>query len=241
MRSYRCVLRPNPQSPSRCTLPPPSFCAAMCTRAVMCACVGPACVVHVCVWLSGAPSAPRVVLVDPTPLLRIVCKPLASCAPLPPPSQVPCVHCVWFHLVCLSCTHVLHTPRGHPHVQPTPPYGCHRAMWVLCEHARMGMQWGVLWWLRSSTRCTSSSSSSCLNDAPPPPYTHTHTTCFLPLTICRQRGVRAVGGLYACRHGDAACPVECKGVTTPACRVPRTVACVRQLDGCHARMLGDAV
>ena len=23
MRSYRCVLRPNPQSPSRCTLPPP--------------------------------------------------------------------------------------------------------------------------------------------------------------------------------------------------------------------------
>ena len=45
--------------------------------------------------------------------------------------------------------------------------------------------------------------------------------------------------LCACRHGDAACPVECKGVTIPACRVPRTVACVRQLDACHARELGE--
>jgi hypothetical protein len=57
----------------------------------------------------------------------------------------------------------LHSARFmHTHAQATPthtqrpPNDCHRAMWVLCDYARTGMQW----WLRSSSRCTSSSTCS---------------------------------------------------------------------------------
>jgi hypothetical protein len=167
---YWCVLRPNSHPPSHCPLPP-CLCVPMFTRAVMCA---PCVVVPwsvsmrraiVCVRVCGFPALPppriKSLWSPHTPsFILCVCTPLAWCAPLPPLSQVPCVQRVWFHLVCLSCTYVLHTPHGHPHVQPTPPYGCHRAIWILCDDARMGMQWGVLWWLRSSTRCTSSSSST---------------------------------------------------------------------------------
>jgi hypothetical protein len=67
-------------------------------------------------WWGGGLGMPG----QSTPPSYCVCTPLAWRAPLPPPSQVPCVHCVWLHLVYLSYTYVLHTPHGHPHVQPTP-------------------------------------------------------------------------------------------------------------------------
>ena len=89
------------------------------------------------------------------------------------------------------------------------------------------------------------------DQAPPSQYTRTRiwyrlarTPCFLPLTSVDSEVCVPWEGSCACRHGDASCPVECyvcKGVATPACRVPRTVGCVRQLHACHAHVLGDAV
>ena len=83
--------------------------------------------------------------VHPTPPSYCVYTPLAWRAPLtsslPGPMCALCLVSRSFHLVYLSCTHVLHNPHD-PHVQPTHPYGCHRAMWILCDDARMGMQWG---------------------------------------------------------------------------------------------------
>ena len=86
-----------------------------------------------CLW---SPPYPTLILCVYT--ARMACPPYL----LPPRSM--CALCVVsrsFHLACLSCTHVLHNPHD-PHVQPTHPYGCHRAMWILCDDARMGMQWG---------------------------------------------------------------------------------------------------
>ena len=162
-------------------------------------------------------------------------------------SQVPCAHCVWFHLVYLSCTPVLHTPHGYPHVQPTPSYGCYRVMRILCDDGTMptwtcnGVCSHRVLWLRSSTRrCTSSSSStpSHIHDTLPIHTTaHMVPPCayllFLPLEYVDSEVCVHWEGSSACRQGDAACPFECE--------VPRTVGSARQLDACHVRVLGDVV
>ncbi len=130
--------------------------------------VGPSCVRRMA---SSAPSERAkylwITLTPPHP--HIVCVHRShGVPPLPPPSQVPCAHCVWFHLVCLSCTHVLHTPYGYPHVQPTPPYGRYRNMWILCAMPT----WACNGECRDM-RCTSSSSSTHMPDALPI-HTPTH-------------------------------------------------------------------
>ena len=164
-----------------------------------------ACGVHI--------SPPPTCLWSPPPSSCCVCSPLAWRAtltllcfafiPLPPPSQVPCAHCVWFHLACLSCTHVLHTPHGHPHVQPTPPYGCYRAMLILYDDGTMPT------WTCNGVCCggfvqahTARHHQAALTYMIPSPYTRPriwyHLACiprFPPPHICRQRGVRTMGRL----------------------------------------------
>jgi hypothetical protein len=83
-------------------------------------------------------------------------------------------YCFLFPFCCVStlvcCPYHLPTPLwgSAVYIQPTPATPPpHRAMWILRDNARMGMPWGVLWWLCSSTHCTSSSSSTHVHDAHP--------------------------------------------------------------------------
>ena len=99
---------------------------------------------------------------------RMVCPPYL----LPPRSRARIV-CGFTLYTCpahMCCT----LPMAIPTYNQRPPYGCYRAMRILCDDGTMPT-WTcngvcshrVLWWFRSSTRCTSSSSSTHIHDALP--------------------------------------------------------------------------
>jgi hypothetical protein len=82
---------------------------------------------------SSAPSEPVKCLWGPHPHLHTVCASAHRSHGVPPyllprRSRV-CIVCGVTLYACpahIIVTHVLHTPHGHPHVQPTPLYGCYR-------------------------------------------------------------------------------------------------------------------
>ena len=191
-----------------------------------------------CLW---SPPYPTLILCVYT--ARMACPPYL----LPPRSHVcsVCGHGAFTLYACpahmMSCTHM---PMAIPTYHQRTPMAATGPCGSCVTMPAWACNGGVLWWLRSSTRYTSSSSSTHIHDTLPneSPYTRpriwhhlVRSSIVLPLEyvdseVCVPWEARAS---CACRQGDAACPFECE--------VPRIGGPARQLDACHARVLGDVV